>query len=83
MQSSTLKELAHAIIASAETYENSYDHETSKLWQRAGKIHDYDKLYAITLYEACLMRASVIADPVYFLLSSNWNDALDWAEKNK
>lgn len=79
------RRLAKLVIMAVECYNNGFDKNaaqqatTDALKTRA--IVDYSQFQRITLHQACKeVCPSNWAEPVYYILHSAWNDALDWAE---
>lgn len=79
-------QLAQAVIAASTLREESYDTAAAEAYtaeQEAvpieRRIMDYEQFYRLTLREACEQASKEFSEPVFLLLHSNWNDALDWA----
>jgi hypothetical protein len=72
--------LAHAVIASAEIRENSYDSVAAKAaFDNGITMQDF---YGLTLREACEKGCPEhLVEPVHLMLYSFWNDALKWANE--
>lgn len=75
-----IQQLANAILTAANTRESSFDHTACNKAQQLGYPIDYNQFYQLTLKQACDQTDPDLAMPVYLLLYSNWNDAIDWAE---
>lgn len=82
--------LAKAVIATAEAFEAGFDHAlAAKLrarHQTALKngndyIPNFEQCQKVTVYQAAQKVAGEYAQPVYLMLNSHWNDAIDWANE--
>lgn len=77
------QKLAEAILAAAKFHEENYDHVAAKaamVSESPSQIIDYSKFYAFNLQEACERVAGEFAQPTYLLLTTAWNEAIEWAE---
>lgn len=77
--------LAEAILLAAKLREDSYDHVAAE--SVSGIFVDYSQFYGVTLQHAADLAAERVARielafPVYLLLLSHWNNALEWATAN-
>ena len=73
-------QLAQAVIAAATIREESYDREAAnKSGKNLTRPVNYESFYRLTLREACEQVSKEFSEPVFLLLYSNWNDAIDWA----
>lgn len=78
------KELAQAILEAARKREASFDHSTAACRQADGQMADLSQLYGMSIREAAEADGvnPFLSFPVYLLLTTSWNDALDWATLN-
>lgn len=79
------RRLAKLVIMASECYNNGFDAAAAQVAQteavKSRAIIDYSQFQRITLHQACKeVCPSNWAEPVYYMLHSAWNDALDWAE---
>lgn len=74
-------ELALAIIEAAKRREESFDHGAA---QAVGQA-PVESFYKLSLREACEADGvnPFLSYPVFLMLSTNWNEALEWAQLNK
>ncbi len=82
--------LAKAVIATAEAFEAGFDHAlAAKLRARHETalkngndyIPNFEQCQKVTVYQAAQKVAGEYAQPVYLMLNSHWNDAMDWANE--
>lgn len=88
------KELAQALLNTAKAYEENFDTEKAEQLKaeyesqlKEVKGFDvpisprYELCYKVSLQATAIAKAGDLAMPVFLLLNSSWNEALDWAKK--
>lgn len=76
-------ELALAIIEAAKRREESFDHCAAAAARN--RVVDAESFYKLSLRDACEADGvnPFLSYPVFLMLSTNWNEALEWAQLNK
>ncbi len=88
MSTVAVRSLAELVKATAKFHENSYDKDAAEKAARVpGAVDraDFSEFYDVSIAQAAraacaLERTPEFAVPVTLLLTSNWNEALNWAE---
>lgn len=76
--------LARIVKDAARLREDSYDDKKAAMFREQGRM-DFESCYKLSkaqaVHRACAaVGESELAPIVHMLLTSNWNEALDWAE---